>query len=105
MYARSWSWSGRGERAAYRPYELSGGEQQRVAVARALVSRPRLLLADEPTGQLDLATGRSIMALLQSVVATEGVTAIIASHDPMLLEIAHEVVDLRDETLVGAVRR
>jgi putative ABC transport system ATP-binding protein len=87
---------GLAERANHRPYELSGGEQQRVAIARALVSRPQLLLADEPTGQLDAATGRTIMELLRSVVEMQGVTAIVASHDPMLLEIAHEVIELRD---------
>jgi putative ABC transport system ATP-binding protein len=88
------------ERANHRPYELSGGEQQRVAIARALVNRPRLLLADEPTGQLDAATGRSIMELIRSVVEVGGVTAIVASHDPMLLETAHEVVVMRDGALV-----
>ena len=87
-------------RANHRPYELSGGEQQRVAIARALVNHPRLLLADEPTGQLDAATGRTIMELLRSVVETEGVTAIVASHDPMLLEVAHAVVELRDGAMV-----
>ncbi|HEY8169127.1 MAG TPA: ABC transporter ATP-binding protein, partial [Candidatus Limnocylindrales bacterium] len=91
---------GLAERAAHRPYELSGGEQQRVAIARALVTRPRLLLADEPTGQLDATTGRAIMELLRAVVESEGVTAIVASHDPMLLEIAHVVVELRDGALV-----
>jgi putative ABC transport system ATP-binding protein len=92
---------GLAERARHRPYELSGGEQQRVAIARALVNRPKLLLADEPTGQLDAATGRSIMELLRSVVEHEGVTAIVASHDPLLLEMAHEVVVMRDGALVG----
>jgi putative ABC transport system ATP-binding protein len=91
---------GLAERARHRPYELSGGEQQRVAIARALVNRPKLLLADEPTGQLDAATGRSIMELLRSVVENEGVTAIVASHDPLLLEMAHEVVVMRDGALV-----
>jgi putative ABC transport system ATP-binding protein len=91
---------GLAERARHRPYELSGGEQQRVAIARALVNRPKLLLADEPTGQLDAATGRSILELLRSVVENEGVTAIVASHDPLLLEMAHEVVVMRDGALV-----
>lgn len=91
---------GLGDRARHRPYELSGGEQQRVAVARALANRPRLLLADEPTGQLDLQTGRAIMSLLHSVVRTEGVTAMVATHDPMLLDIADRVLEIRDGRLL-----
>ena len=69
-------------RARHRPHELSGGEQQRVAIARALANRPKVLLADEPTGQLDSETGHTIMLLLRSIVRTEGVTAIVATHDP-----------------------
>jgi putative ABC transport system ATP-binding protein len=87
---------GLGERGRHRPHELSGGEQQRVAIARALANRPDLLLADEPTGQLDSATGRSIMGLLRSVVRSEGVTAIIATHDPMLIDLADRVIEIRD---------
>lgn len=92
---------GLGDRTRHRPHELSGGEQQRVAIARALANRPKLLLADEPTGQLDSHTGRSVMNLLQSVVRTEGVTAIVATHDPMLLEVADRVVEIRDGRLVA----
>ena len=91
---------GLGERGRHRPHELSGGEQQRVAIARALANRPDLLLADEPTGQLDSATGRSIMTLLRSIVRTEHVTAIIATHDPMLIDLADRVVELRDGRLL-----
>ena len=91
---------GLGARARHRPTELSGGEQQRVAVARALANHPRILLADEPTGQLDLETGRTIMALLRDVVRAESVTAIVATHDPMMLELADRVVELRDGFLV-----
>ena len=91
---------GLGERTRHRPHELSGGEQQRVAIARALANRPDLLLADEPTGQLDSATGRSIMDLLRSIVRTEGVTAIIATHDPMLIDLADRVVEIRDGRIV-----
>jgi putative ABC transport system ATP-binding protein len=87
---------GLGERGRHRPHELSGGEQQRVAIARALANRPDVLLADEPTGQLDSATGRSIMSLLRAVVRSEGVTAIIATHDPMLIDLADRVVEIRD---------
>ena len=70
-------------RAKHRPHELSGGEQQRVAIARALANRPRLLLADEPTGQLDSETGQKIMLLIRTVVRAEGVTAVVATHDPI----------------------
>jgi putative ABC transport system ATP-binding protein len=91
---------GLGGHAAQRPYELSGGQQQRVAVARALVHEPRLLIADEPTGQLDSETGRSIMELLQAVVRSRGVTALVATHDPALLDLADRVLTLRDGRLV-----
>jgi len=91
---------GLGDRTRHRPHELSGGEQQRVAIARALANQPQLLLADEPTGQLDSHTGRAVMTLLRSVVRTEGVTAIVATHDPMLLEVADRVVEIRDGRLV-----
>jgi putative ABC transport system ATP-binding protein len=91
---------GLGERAQHRPHELSGGEQQRVAIARALANRPDLLLADEPTGQLDSGTGRSIMTLLRSIVRSEGLTAIIATHDPMLIDLADRAIELRDGRIV-----
>ena len=87
---------GLGERANHRPHELSGGEQQRVAIARALANRPKLLLADEPTGQLDSTTGHAIMATLRSVVRAEGVTAVVATHDPALLDLADRVVEIQD---------
>jgi putative ABC transport system ATP-binding protein len=90
---------GLGRRARHRPHELSGGEQQRVAIARALANRPKLLLADEPTGQLDSETGHTIMGLLHSVVQAEGVTAVVATHDPLMLDIADRVVELRDGQL------
>jgi putative ABC transport system ATP-binding protein len=90
---------GLGGRAKHRPHELSGGEQQRVAIARALANRPRILLADEPTGQLDSETGHVIMLLLRDVVRTEGVTAIVATHDPIMLDVADRVVELRDGEL------
>jgi putative ABC transport system ATP-binding protein len=87
-------------RARHRPHELSGGEQQRVAIARALANRPRLLLADEPTGQLDSETGQRIMLLIRTVVRAEGVTAIVATHDPVLLDVADRVIELLDGRLV-----
>jgi putative ABC transport system ATP-binding protein len=87
---------GLGERANHRPHELSGGEQQRVAIARALANRPKLLLADEPTGQLDSTTGHAIMATLRTVVHAEGVTAVVATHDPLLLDLADRVIEITD---------
>ena len=91
---------GLGDRANHRPHELSGGEQQRVAIARALANRPHLLLADEPTGQLDSQTGRGIMVLLQQLLQSEGVTAIVATHDPMLIDLADRAIELRDGQVV-----
>ncbi len=90
---------GLGPRSRHRPHELSGGEQQRVAIARALANRPKLLLADEPTGQLDSHTGHAIMGLLRTVVRTEGVTAVVATHDPALLDLADRVVEIHDGLL------
>jgi putative ABC transport system ATP-binding protein len=91
---------GLADRARHRPYELSGGEQQRVAIARALANNPPLLLADEPTGQLDSETGHSIMSLLRSIVRSEGVTAIVATHDPLMLDVADRAIELRDGRLL-----
>jgi putative ABC transport system ATP-binding protein len=87
---------GLAERANHRPHELSGGEQQRVAIARALANRPKLLLADEPTGQLDSTTGHAIMATLRAVVRAEGVTAVVATHDPALLDLADRILEIQD---------
>jgi putative ABC transport system ATP-binding protein len=82
--------------AAQRPGELSGGQQQRVAIARALAGSPRLLVADEPTGQLDAETGLAVMALLRAVVESEGVTALISTHDPVMMALADRVVHISD---------
>ncbi|WP_030422539.1 ABC transporter ATP-binding protein [Streptomyces sp. NRRL F-5065] len=90
---------GLADHAAQPPGELSGGQQQRVAVARALANEPALLIADEPTGQLDAETGRAVMELLRAVVRSEGLTALVATHDATLLGLADRVLELRDGTI------
>jgi putative ABC transport system ATP-binding protein len=87
-------------RAHHRPQELSGGEQQRVAIVRALANEPRLLIADEPTGQLDSERARTIMALLRRLVDDRGVSAIVATHDPLLIGVADRRIALRDGAIV-----
>ena len=84
------------DHAEQRPNELSGGEQQRVAIARALAGSPELLIADEPTGQLDSETGRQVMRLLLAVVRSEGITALVATHDAGIVDLADEVLTLED---------
>jgi putative ABC transport system ATP-binding protein len=88
-------------RARHRPYELSGGEQQRVAIVRALANQPQLLIADEPTGQLDSANARTVMAVIRELVRSQGVSALVATHDPLLLDAADVVVELRDGRVTG----
>jgi putative ABC transport system ATP-binding protein len=87
--------------ALHRPNELSGGQQQRVAIARALAGGPALLIADEPTGQLDHETGQQIIRLLRTVVRSEGLTALVATHDPELTKQADAVIRLEDGRLLG----
>jgi putative ABC transport system ATP-binding protein len=93
---------GLSDHAAQRPYELSGGQQQRVAIARALANRPRLVVADEPTGQLDSRTGASVMELLLRLVREAGTTVVVATHDPALTAVADEVVELHSGRLSAA---
>ena len=91
---------GLGSHARQRPDEMSGGQQQRVAIARALASQPTVLLADEPTAQLDSETGSHVMELLRSLVAEEGTTALVATHDRVVEGFADAVVHLDDGRLV-----
>jgi putative ABC transport system ATP-binding protein len=87
---------GLGGHAAQRPAELSGGQQQRVGIARALARNPAVLLADEPTGQLDTATASAMMDLLVTVVREHGVAAVLTTHDPALMERADRILELHD---------
>jgi putative ABC transport system ATP-binding protein len=90
---------GLADRAHQRPHELSGGEQQRVGIARALANNAELLLADEPTGQLDSQTGRQIMGLLRTITRARGLTAIVTTHDRALMDIADRVLMIRNGQL------
>lgn len=93
------------DRIKHRPHELSGGEQQRVALARALANRPSLLLADEPTGQLDSHTGRSIMNLILALARSEDVAVVVATHDPTIIDLADRVIELLDGEIVADTNR
>lgn len=95
---------GLSQRTHHAPNELSGGQQQRVAIARALASKPQLMLADEPTGELDSTTGRNLLTLLREIVRTENVTLVMATHDRTIHEFADEVYHLRDGQIFDHTR-
>jgi putative ABC transport system ATP-binding protein len=95
---------GLGDRMEHRPNELSGGERQRVAIARALANDPEIILADEPTGNLDSETGATILELLKRLSVEEGKTMILITHDPDAAAIAHRIVRLRDGRVVQEVQ-
>ncbi|GAB4529010.1 MAG: ABC transporter ATP-binding protein [Anaerolineae bacterium] len=89
-------WVGLRERARHRPYELSGGEQQRVSLARALVAQPHIILADEPTGQLDSRTGQRVLEIMRNLCTEKGITMVLITHDPLVMaesDIVHEMLD------------
>ncbi|SDM91851.1 putative ABC transport system ATP-binding protein [Paenibacillus sp. yr247] len=92
---------GLGKRMHHRPYELSGGEQQRVAIAKAIAHRPSLILADEPTAELDSQMGAQIMSVFRSMIATEQVTICMTTHDPTILEVADHVYEMVDGKFVS----
>jgi putative ABC transport system ATP-binding protein len=94
---------GLSKRAHHRPYELSGGEQQRVAIARALAPKPALILADEPTGELDSRTGMQIIVLFRRLVQEQGVTICMTTHDPAVMELADTTFALVDGQVVDEV--
>jgi putative ABC transport system ATP-binding protein len=89
------------DRAGHRPHQLSGGQQQRIAIARALVTAPAVLFADEPTGALDLATGRAVLRLLRTLVEEHGQTIVMVTHDPAAAAAADRVLFLTDGKVAG----
>ncbi len=96
---------GLGKWMDHRPYELSGGQQQRVAIARAIAPRPTLILADEPTGELDTATGQQILQLFRQIADIEGTTILIATHDLAVDAFAEEAVHLQDGRIVQTAKK
>lgn len=90
--------------ANHRPFEMSGGQQQRLSIARALAHHPQIMIADEPTGELDSETGRHILLLFQRLVQREGVTILMSSHDPTVNEFVSDVYELSDGQIVGHVQ-
>ncbi|MCM3698459.1 ABC transporter ATP-binding protein [Paenibacillus macerans] len=92
---------GLGKRMFHRPFEMSGGEQQRVAIAKAIAHRPKLLLADEPTANLDSQMGAQIMAVFKNIIHTECVTICMTTHDPTILEVADHVYEMVDGKFIS----
>lgn len=91
---------GLSKRVNHRPQEMSGGEQQRVAIARAIAHRPKIIFADEPTAELDTAMGLYVMKAFKDLIATEGITIVMTTHDPNMMEIADRVYTLQDGVII-----
>jgi putative ABC transport system ATP-binding protein len=98
--AEALEWVDLRPRARHRPHELSGGEQQRVALARALAAQPEVLLADEPTGQLDSQTGKRVLGVMRRLVDELGITLVVVTHDPQARDAADRVIELLDGRIV-----
>ncbi len=94
---------GLGDRMSHRPFELSGGQQQRVAIARSLANHPKVILADEPTGELDSNTAREILTLFRTIVHNQQVTMLMVTHDNLVDEYVDQVLQLRDGQIDGAM--
>jgi putative ABC transport system ATP-binding protein len=92
---------GLGKRMHHRPYELSGGEQQRVAIAKAISHRPKLILADEPTAELDSQMGAQVMRVFRDIIETEKITICMTTHDPTIMEVADHVYQMVDGKFVS----
>lgn len=96
---------GMGERMNHMPGQMSGGEQQRVAIARAIVHKPMVLFADEPTAALDTGNGLKIMSLFRNLIEKEGITVVMTTHDPGLMELGDVVYELSDGTIINHIVR
>jgi putative ABC transport system ATP-binding protein len=96
---------GVGKWAKHMPFEMSGGQQQRVAIARSLANSPQLILADEPTGELDSHTARQVLGLMRDLAHQQGVAILMATHDPLSIEYADQVLDLKDGTVDAVISR
>ncbi len=94
---------GLGKRMSHRPHELSGGEQQRVAIARAIAHAPKVLFADEPTAELDTQMGLRVVGMFKDLIRERGLTIIMTTHDPNMMELADHVYTLEDGEIIGAV--
>ena len=93
---------GLGDKASNQPRDLSGGQKQRVAIARALVARPKIVMADEPTAALDSHSGHAVMELLRKLAKEEGVTVLMVTHDPRIVDIADSIIHLEDGIIQGS---